>query len=334
METLIQPKIIFVGSMPPEKRQALQQELELVKPESLIGEMLKPPPLYGRGELSGLMAVAHEAEPHSLDEGSRASLVTILETAAKKLQIIGFRDPASLLPSPDQIIYAQFRLADSPPFFETCDPLGRVVLIKHRPEMTITDPALRFVAYHGIAHFINRVVVQETNSQTTDGYFIGARGFNRSMGVMTAEGLRYRHLGIYEEPLADLFAWDCLDEAELPMTAPSSYYWEQDSFMVALVEKLADETKVSPIDTYRRLFRANIARDFPMQGELVRVFGSLMVRSLNNIRTLGSRLVADQNDLKGVARLGHFEQEYLERANIPHGGMMVFPGMRVHIRRM
>lgn len=105
---------------------------------------------------------------------------------------------------------------------------------------------------------------------------------------------------------ADLFALYCLDE-NVSIETP---YNLQVPFMIAMLNRYAQARNVTPLDAFKRAFRAKAERDFTFQRELTEIFGTQTIRDLNNVEIEFSHIANPQN-LDKVAQEGGFFDDYI-----------------------
>jgi len=145
--------------------------------------------------------------------------------------------------------------------------------------------------------------------------------------------------GPYEEALASLFGYLCLD-AIYPGITVGTPYQASVPFMISLVENYSKRMKIPVIEGLREFIRAKTVRDFGFQATLTKLYGNRFVKSLNNLEW---DQFSDSPHIYGgidfrrealeVANKGRFGREYRYlQDEIDSGQVITMKGLSIFIK--
>lgn len=254
----------------------------------------------------------------------------VIPNAEEKLQDIGIENSKLLLPTPEQFFVVEYvnptfgeEQAGGGMHFE-----GDFIGIEVGEGVRLLGSEIEKVECHEIAHFIAPIVIALYDRDQFKDYEAKAIGFD------TFHDVKRVRMGMYNEPLADLFALFCLDRDD-EMTV---VYTLQVAFMVAFLKKMGELTGRGALGEFKRLFKANIERDFSIQKEVLELFGKHgrhVIRGINTVEVNGiyNDTDIDMVNLRRIAIRGNFGAEYMRlQKNILEGKPIQFPGMKGTMR--
>lgn len=261
----------------------------------------------------------YEAKPYQerdLSEKEKAILVEIIKKANIRLSELGI-DSSTLSPKPEQIRFVEYRDESEKEAGGYTEVNGAYIQVAVPVGFSINDPEVLKTIYHEISHFITAILIGPT--------FYNWEKFSRkAVGFVKDTPDMFIKKGILEEPLAEIFALFCLQDIEENPVFSTGYNL-QVPFVIALLEKFAERSGITPFEAFKKIFAAKVRRDFSIYKDIVAAFGSETTRGLNNI-IADWHLVPDKDPLNRLARQAGFEENYTQlQERLNDGKIIGFP---------
>ncbi len=251
---------------------------------------------------------------------------SVINAAEEKLTEIGIPNTQSLVPTVEHMSFLEAE--GERPIAAQTGQYNNYIKFYLPSGYPLTDSEYQATLLHEISHFVTPVVLKTTTTTSSSQDVVletVAKGFDREPAVYTDER------GIFEEGLADLFALFVLNKEDLTIPlAPESI--DRTIFTMALLKEFAKRSGISPVEVFIKIFKGKVLRDYSAQKELVDIFGTNVIRGINNIDTFYGEF-DDKDKTEEIAKQGGFLDEYKNlRNDLAAGRIISFPGIQGHFK--
>lgn len=201
------------------------------------------------------------------------------------LQKIECSDLCSLIPPVEDMVFYKY---DNGSFkgqaIGAVDGAGKTLKFIIGPEMRLDTQEFLHMMAHEYGHIlVQRVFDLDQNNEPQ----LKNLGFDRvdKTDIKNGESVTYSR-GAFNESLAELFAFFCMDDVEFDYFSVESYRREF-SFVLGLLEKLGGENNTTVKDEFKLLFSSNARRDYKWYTHLIDTMRrSYIEEGLNEFETV------------------------------------------------
>jgi len=268
----------------------------------------------------------YDIRKRELDIDEKGTITSVLQKVGGKLQEIGISDVRKRLPTVDQVSLFTEPQDDRPDtvnFYGMTDPYCAGFRIRVPRGVEVADKRVEEVVVHESVHMVMphmAGVRKEYNGDYPDLIGYGLDRFVLNSNKTTRNELR----GVFTEGLSVLFTGFYFNE---PGPLYQSAYEDHTAFTIPFLTEFAKRCQSTPLDAFKRVFSANVYRDFSLMTELVGAFGKPFVKELNNFPPFYNTSKTKRN-LYNLATTGGFVSEFEHnRQKFNQGLPVVFPGL-------